>query len=238
MSKYAVTFYKEGLMRFISHLDLLRLFKRSFKRADIQLQYSQGFHPHPKMSFAQPLSLGYTSSCEVLEFETTTADAPDELMKRLNEVLPQGVGISSCWQLPESGKTLAAAMEMAEYELRIPLAGKEWPTAQQDDQHEAAVTVALREAISAYQNQEQIMVAKKQKKNPGKMQEINIKPLLHVFDGAVVDNDILLTVKTAAGSTANLSPELVLSSFCIFSHLPYLREEVDIRRTAIHFAQV
>ena len=70
MSRYVVKFYKEGVLRYISHLDLLRLFKRSFKRVDIKLQYSQGFNPHPKMSFAQPLSLGYDSRGEYLEIET------------------------------------------------------------------------------------------------------------------------------------------------------------------------
>ena len=58
MSRYVIKFSKEGNIRYISHLDLLRLFKRSFKRVGIKLQYSQGFNPHPKMSFAQPLSLG------------------------------------------------------------------------------------------------------------------------------------------------------------------------------------
>ena len=60
MSKYIVEFSKTGAMCYISHLDMMRLFNRLFKRADIRLAYSKGFNPHPKMGFAQPLSLGYS----------------------------------------------------------------------------------------------------------------------------------------------------------------------------------
>ena len=70
MSKYAIVFSKTGYIRYTSHLDLLRLFKRAFRRAGIPVAYSHGFNPHPKMSFAQPLSLGYAAEEELLEFET------------------------------------------------------------------------------------------------------------------------------------------------------------------------
>ena len=66
MSKYVLTFSKSGLIRFTSHLDMLRLFKRGFRRAGIELKYSQGFNPHPRMGFAQPLSLGYLAEAELL----------------------------------------------------------------------------------------------------------------------------------------------------------------------------
>ena len=64
MYKYTIVFSKTGLVKYISHLDMLRLFKRAFRRAGIELAYSQGFNPHPKMGFAQPLSLGYEAEAE------------------------------------------------------------------------------------------------------------------------------------------------------------------------------
>ena len=57
MGQYAIKFSKQGFICYTSHLDLLRLFKRAFKKAGIKLAYSQGFNPHPKMGFAQPLVL-------------------------------------------------------------------------------------------------------------------------------------------------------------------------------------
>ena len=69
-TRYVLKFTKSGYVKYISHLDLLRLFKRAFKKTGLTLKYSQGFNPHPKMGFAQPLSLGYSSICELIEYET------------------------------------------------------------------------------------------------------------------------------------------------------------------------
>ena len=69
--KYIIEFQKTGVICYTSHLDIMKVFKRAFKRADIALAYSQGFNPHPKMGFAQPLSLGYWSMQEYIEFETS-----------------------------------------------------------------------------------------------------------------------------------------------------------------------
>ena len=66
-NKYVLKFTKDGYAKYTSHLDLLRFFKRAFRKSGIALSYSQGFNPHPKLGFAQPLSLGYASSCELLE---------------------------------------------------------------------------------------------------------------------------------------------------------------------------
>lgn len=67
MNRFVLEFSKQGYIKYISHLDMLRLFKRTFKRAGIPLDYSKGFNPHPRMSFAQPLSLGYTSKQELIK---------------------------------------------------------------------------------------------------------------------------------------------------------------------------
>jgi radical SAM-linked protein len=110
MNKYVVRFYKGGNIRYISHLDLMRLFKRAFKRAGIKLQYSLGFNPHPKISFAQPLSLGYTSSSEYMEFETQLAYSTDLIIEKLNSLMPEGLGILSCEKLPDKGNRYLYAL--------------------------------------------------------------------------------------------------------------------------------
>ena len=81
--KYVIKFEKTGVICYTSHLDILKVFKRSFKRADIRLDYSKGFNPHPKMGFAQPLSLGYSGYCEYLEFETIDeSKSPEEIDRK------------------------------------------------------------------------------------------------------------------------------------------------------------
>ena len=218
-NRYAVRFYKDGNIRYISHLDLLRLFKRSFKRAGIRLQYSQGFNPHPKMSFAQPLSLGYTSSGEYLEFETAETCSPDMIVEKLNSVMPEGIGILACEELPAAGKSLAAATESADYEIIIPVENRPKPE----------ITGLLEE----YMSRDQIKIFKRQKKS-GKDIEIDIKPLIHHISGEVDDNNILITARLAAGSMANLSPEFVLTTFCDFAGISYDRTKISIKRTGIH----
>jgi len=220
VNRYVIKFSKEGVIRYISHLDLLRLFKRSFKRVGIKLQHSQGFNPHPKMSFAQPLSLGYSSSAEYLEFETTEPYPVEEIRNKIATVMPEGIDILSCSELPAEGKTLAEQTEYADYEIQIPL--------------EAAYAGDLEKTISGYASQDRIPVIKHQKKT-GKDIEIDIKPMIVQLSGVVDNNIITLTTKLAAGSSANLSPEILLSEFCRYAGLSFDRAEVSIRRSEIYF---
>lgn len=220
MSRYVIKFSKEGTIRYISHLDLLRLFKRSFKRTGIKLEHSQGFNPHPKMSFAQPLSLGYLSAGEYLEFDTTEAYEVDAILEKLNSVMPEGLSVISCRELPVSGKSLAAMTKAADYEISIPLPPD--------------FTKDIEEEIRKYVFQEKILVLKHQKKS-GKDMEVDIKPMISELNGSIDNNNIMLTAKLAAGSASNLSPELVLSTFAEFTGIPYDRAEVFIKRTEIYF---
>ena len=66
MPKDRLLFVKEGRARYISHLDLMRTFQRAFLRADIPIKHTEGFNPHPFISIALPLSLGFSSQCEIL----------------------------------------------------------------------------------------------------------------------------------------------------------------------------
>ena len=96
MSEFRLRFVKEGRAAWISHLDLLRTFQRVFIRSGMVIRHSQGFHPHPIMSFVLPLSVGQTSVCELLDF-STVEDLPCEGMaERLNRYLPEGVRVLNC----------------------------------------------------------------------------------------------------------------------------------------------
>ena len=87
------SFYKHEQVMFVSHLDMQRLFQRAFRRADLPLAYSNGFNPHPLLSFATALSVGYTSDCEYFDVMLTEYVSPAEFERRVNAVLPQGVHI-------------------------------------------------------------------------------------------------------------------------------------------------
>ena len=97
MGKLRLIFTKEGRAVYISHLDLLRTFQRVFLRQGLVLRHSQGFHPHPILSFALPLSVGQASDCEILDFETDGETDGSGLPEALNRFMPEGVRASDCY---------------------------------------------------------------------------------------------------------------------------------------------
>ena len=89
-------FEKKGNAVWISHLDLMRLFQRAFKRAGLPLKHTQGFNPRPSVSIALPLSVGVESSCELLDFEIEgELPSMDDIRDRLNNALISGVRVLS-----------------------------------------------------------------------------------------------------------------------------------------------
>ena len=92
-------FEKTGNAIWISHLDLMRLFQRSFKRAGLALTHTQGFNPRPSVSIALPLSVGVESRCELLDFDLEGDPVSmDEIRDRLNQALVDGVKVLSVYQ--------------------------------------------------------------------------------------------------------------------------------------------
>ena len=87
-------FEKKGRSVWISHLDLMRVFQRAFKRAGLPLTHTQGFNPRPSVSIALPLSVGVESCCELLDFDLDGDNvAYDEICDRLNKALTEGVRV-------------------------------------------------------------------------------------------------------------------------------------------------
>ncbi len=97
-------FEKKGSAIWISHLDLMRLFQRAFKRAGLPLKHTQGFNPRPSVSIALPLSVGVESSCELLDFDLEGQPVPcEEIVRRLNDTLVSGIRVISAY---EDGKKI------------------------------------------------------------------------------------------------------------------------------------
>ena len=101
-------FEKTGNAVWISHLDLMRLFQRSFKRAGLPLKHSQGYSPRPYVSVVLPLSVGVESRCELLEFDLDGESVPSgEIMDRLNRALTDGVRVLEVYDEGAKIKNLA-----------------------------------------------------------------------------------------------------------------------------------
>ncbi|MEY8367952.1 TIGR03936 family radical SAM-associated protein [Anaerovoracaceae bacterium 42-11] len=218
MRKYVIKFTKEGYIKYTSHLDMLRLFKRAFKKCGIAMAYSQGFNPHPKMGFAQPLSLGYTSRCELLEFETTADYAPQEIAEKLQAAMAEGVEILSCDYDRSNAKSLAAATEAAEYLVKFPL---------------VCNRAKYEQVLAEYLAQEEIFAEKRQKKTK-KMVTVDIRPKIRSVKLAE-DENLTLSMVLDCGSASNLSPEQVIASFVKFAGLDVPRYEIEVVRKEIIF---
>ena len=94
--KLETTFCKKGDLRYISHLDIVRLFQRAVRRAELKVSISQGFTPHYRIGFSNALKLGVESEGEGAVFTMDGWIDPEEFKKKINEKLPEGVKIISC----------------------------------------------------------------------------------------------------------------------------------------------
>lgn len=114
LNNYYLTYEKTENAKYVSHLDFVRMFGRAMRRAHLPIAFSEGFNPHPLLGFALPLSVGYTSECEILEITLTEPLPLKEIMINLNDVLPQGVKITGV----SEGKSRMKALDYALYIVR------------------------------------------------------------------------------------------------------------------------
>ena len=219
MYRYIVKFSKFGYIKYISHLDLMRLFKRSFKRMGIKLEYSQGFNPHPKMGLAQPLSLGYESSGEILEFETVDKINEENILGIFNLAMPEGIKIIEYTEIKAEGKSLAAVTEFAEYRIKMPYRG----------------SLAQDIKVLDFMNQAEIISQKLNKKK--ELIDLNIKSMIKELAVNNTCEEMIIFAKLDAGSLSNLSPELLIKAIGNYYKIDYDRSEVEITRESITFTK-
>lgn len=124
--KVRICLSKDGRMKWISHLDAQRTLMLSLRRAKIPLSYTEGFHPRPRISFAMPLPLGYTSSSEWVEAILSKKEKPEKIKERLNKSLPCDFQVIEVKEVPVDEKSLMSNVIMARYTIFAPLnlAGK------------------------------------------------------------------------------------------------------------------
>lgn len=214
--KYRFKFEKFGTIKFIGHLDVVIVFQRALKRADIPIAYSNGFNPHQLISFALPLSLGYTSIGEYGDFQLQTEENPDKLKKKINNALPEGLVITELIKLKEGVKNTMASVCAASYDIYF---------------DETITPEDIKNNLSSFINQNEILVMKKTKKN---FKETDIKPDILGAEDISADGKAVLKVLVNAGSVKNLKPESVAEGFCIFINKEYNRYKTAFRRNEMY----
>jgi radical SAM family uncharacterized protein/radical SAM-linked protein len=114
-TRYRLRYTKLGRAAFISHLDLMRLLQRVFRRAGVPVSYTLGFHPKPNMSYGPALGLGVASLGELFEVRLDGSPEPDALVERLNQVSPEGLRFLAARRLAEGEPGLAKLVHAADY---------------------------------------------------------------------------------------------------------------------------
>ncbi|MHB8064034.1 MAG: TIGR03936 family radical SAM-associated protein [Ruminiclostridium sp.] len=212
-------FRRSDEVKFISHLDLMKVFERAIRRARLPIAYSQGFNPHPGMVFGLPLSVGVTSDAEYGDFEITDDELSiNEFVERLNAQLPQGIEILSA-KARQSKRNIMATIAASEYVVVVGIKTE-------------CTEKTIKSSINRYLSQEEIVVKKKTKTG---IKDTNIRDMIFDlnFELQTCDtfNIIKFTMLVSAGSKANLKPDLLIESLFGFLKLDF---DIDrIHRTKL-----
>lgn len=191
-------FEKTGRAVWMSHLDLMRLFQRAFKRADLPLKHTQGFNPRPSVSIALPLSVGVESICELLDFDLDGVSVPcDEITERLNRSLVEGVVVLKTYQ---DGRKLR---DLALLDCEITL------------EYDMGVPDGTEAALRALFTQESVMVTKKTKNG---MQDQDIIPMIRKMQILRVDDRSLELHARICCQNPTLNPSQLVAA--VSNYLP------------------
>lgn len=194
-----VRFTKLGYLKYLSHLDLVRLFTRSFSRSNVPVKYSEGFNPHPRFSIGNPLSLGIESQSEYMDVEMSDEIAPNEFMIMMNRVLPKDIQIIHA-DIIDDKESLSSIIKWSHYEIYL------WIEDTKKRQE-------IKENLDRFTSLDQVMIKKKKKKGKRKIHvDVDIVPLIGnvTFKGEDQDGYVIITALLRSGESGNLKPiELV-----------------------------
>lgn len=108
-------------LKYISHLDMMRLWPRVFRRAGLDMAYSEGFNAHPRLAVAAPLAVGWTSEAELMEIWLDNPPSLPQVQGLTRAQLPDGLGIGAAVVMPLEAPSLQSLVRFAEYRVRLPL---------------------------------------------------------------------------------------------------------------------
>lgn len=198
--KIRIRFSKTGRMKFVGHLDVMRYFQKAIKRAGIDIAYSQGFSPHPIMSFALPLGVGVTSDGEYVDIQVNSTKSSEESIKALNEAMVEGFEVTDYRLLAEDAKKGMTLVGSSDYLITL------------KEDSSFSIEKEMWEGIETkfYNGLEKIEAFKKGKHGETFM---DIKPLIYKVEAKFNEENpkaSTLMLRLGAGSKNNLKPGLVL----------------------------
>ena len=208
-----ILFEKTGNGIWISHLDLMRLFQRAFKRGGLNLKHTQGFSPRAMVSIALPLSVGVESRCEILDYELVGQELPfEEIKERLNATMPAGVKVLEVYDSSRKPK------ELTHLDIAIRL------------EYDHGVPEGSIDAIRALFARESLVVTKRGKNGPV---DQDIIPMISNLNLTAVSQQELELKCRVCAQNPSLNPQQMVTA--IENYLPQCRPDFTriFRREAI-----
>lgn len=212
MKNVRLFYKKHGPLRFVSHLDMNRFMTRIIRLSAVPVWYTEGFNKHPYITFALPLSLGFNSEYEVMDFRFDLDDFPIEKAKEMiASVCPEGMEIIAL------SEPVFKAGKIAFADFKIKFA-----------KDSGADVNTLREFLSA----EEIIVSKKTKK--GEIKEINIAEKLCEYEVYCENGAVALKLRLPAGGQENINPKTLTAAY--FNKIKSPNPYCNITRTMLYLA--
>ena len=207
--KVRIKFSKEGPVRFIGHLDIMRYFQKAIRRAGIDIAYSTGFSPHQIMSFASPLSVGHESCGEYFDVELNSITDTEDIKMRLNRTMAEGIQILQVAVLDETEGNAMASVASADYLISF--------------RDSVSLPDDWKEKLTAFYKKDKIPVIKKTKKGE---REIDLKETIYQLE--IREDQVYMLLD--AGSGSNMKPGFVLETFCTAENISLPEYPFRVRR--------
>lgn len=210
-----MAFKKTGMIKFISHLDTIRVFNRAIQRTGVPILWSEGFNPHQKLSIAQPLSVGMESEFEVMGLEVEDGSDPEAIKNTLNEALPKGMEII---EATADFDPTSVFERIAKTQYRF-----FFPSAYYDGVDE------LKKLAEKAMAKEEILVRRRKKKGKKRIiVEEDIKDGIFSLDWKEEEKGTSLYAVLRAGGNGNLRPDRFLAG--LFEEQGVDVDHIQIRR--------
>ncbi len=208
--KYRLKFIKKDKMKFVGHLDLLKLFQRAVRRAKLPVHYSQGFNPHQETIFAMPLTLGMDTKYDVVDIRLTESYDLKTIEYKINKELPKGFKVVEVRKLEDGEKNCAKELMVADYIVNSKID-----------------ILNLARGIQKIQSLDKCLIEKKSKKTT---KVVDIKE--DIYELSLDEKGLFAKIST--GSKQHLKPELLHEYFCEILGEKYNELELKVTRTKMY----
>lgn len=213
ITKVRIKFSKVGDLMYISHLDLARTMQRIILRSELDIWYSEGFNPQPKMVFAQPLATGAQSVCELLDIKLNSFMECEEIKERLNRNFPTQMRVLEVYN-PE---TKVKEISFTEYKI---------------DLYSEKIDKSTKESVEKLFSGECLL----DKKTKSGVKEINVCDYIKEISVSVDGNHLAISTILHSNAEKTLSPEIlveamrkylgIMTSDSVSEHYSIMRERM------------